>query len=80
MGPVRAVVLKVVDKMADVLVTDMRLVSVTKVSQNLSFENVLVGAITLGTQYLQSIIGTAFTLSREHKVVSLIGFSFLSSS
>lgn len=64
-GPVRAAVLKVVDKMADVLVTKMRPVGITKVSQDLSLEYVLVGAVAIGAQYLHGIIDLALTLPGE---------------
>lgn len=67
-GPVRAAVLKVVDKMADVLVTKMRPVGITKVSQDLSLEYVLVGAVAIGAQYLHGIIGLALTLPSEDKI------------
>ncbi len=66
-GPVRPMVLEVVDEVADVLVADVCLVGVAKVPQDLPLENVLVSAIALGTQYLQSVV-VAIALAAEQKL------------
>jgi hypothetical protein len=63
--PIRATVLEVVNQMADVIVTEVILISVTEVSQDLSLEDVLVCAITIGTQDLHCIIGRVFALPSE---------------
>lgn len=68
MSSVGAGVLKVVDKMADIFVAGVTFVGITEVPQNLSFEDVLVGAVALGAQHLQSVVVGHFPAFGRRKV------------